>query len=42
MSTSITKLKETRQKEYEKNAIDVAREYSCQSTKTEKRAVNAV
>lgn len=42
MFTNITKLKETRRKECEKNATDVARESSCQSTKTEERVANVV
>jgi len=42
VSTSITKLKVTRQKECERNAIDVAREFSCQSTKTDEPVANAV
>ena len=41
-STSITKLKEKKQKDCERNVIDVAREYSCQSTKTDEPVASAV
>jgi hypothetical protein len=42
VSTNITKLKEKRQKNCERNAPDAARECSCQSTKTGALAANAV
>ena len=40
--TNITKLKGKRQKNCERNAIDVARECSCQNTKTDALAANVV
>ena len=39
--TNITKLKGKRQKGCERNAIDAAREFSCQSTKTEEHVASA-
>ena len=41
MFTNITKSRETRQKNKERNAAGAARESLCQNTKTDKHAANA-